>query len=568
MDHQIDGVAELLHNYRWALQWEMGTGKSKVVIDTAVILKEQVLILCPLVAIQNWNNEIQKHSGGTLRTVLFDGKSTKQKKKQLRDALGADVYIATYDTARLYGVPTMFSETAKLFNKARRVPNIKMREALMNLNDKEKQLAYAQQLLDGRANSEILAEIEQITQALPTCLEHLPYKIIVADESHRIKRIQSKRTRFCLQLSAKAPRRYLLSGTLSLGDPRDLYPQLQFLAPYLMPEDWTTFCKNHLVTRPGQPHIVVQYKNIDVVNKRVTLVSSTRKLDECIDLPERRFVTIDYNFTHEQLTEYDRAAADFKIMHWKQGEIDIAHSAIAVAKLLQICSGFVYVPVMPDKGVLLDSQDMTTSLAAPEREAQRFSSNNKLSALTDLLDDLVGGQGGKVIVWANYVAELDDIEAALKLAGYTYVRVDGTTASRIQGQVDEFQNNPKCQIYLAQEKTGIAITLTAAKYSIYYSRSWSLEDHQQSLFRNYRIGQTQKTVVYHLIASGTIEEQQLDALNNKQHVADLLTQRHECVLCRRYRSCLDTGIKPWDDFCGLTKDPHRVVTKPTPLKED
>lgn len=568
MAHQLEGVAELLHNYRWALQWEMGTGKSKVVIDTVSILKEPALILCPLVAMKNWDNEINKHSGGTLRTVMLDGKSVEQKKRQLREAPGADVFITTYDNARLYGVPTMYEDTAKLFKRANMIPNPALREALMNLNNESQQLAFAEQLAQGRDNKQVIADITKILQDLPTCLEHLPYKIIVSDESHRIKRIQSKRTRFCLQLSAKAQRRYLLTGTMSLGDPRDLYPQLQFLAPYLMPEKWETFCKNHLIMRPGSRHVVVQYKNIEVINTRVTLVSSTRQLNECVDLPERTFINVDYAFNHTQRIEYDRAARDFKIWHdKKRDEIDIAHSAIAVAKLLQICSGFVYVPVLPDPTLLMDSQDMTSHIAEPKREAQRYSPNNKLTALTDLLEDLVTGQNGKVIIWANYIAELDDIEEALKQTALTYVRVDGTTSSRIQERVDEFQNNPKCNVYLAQEKTGIAITLTAAKYMVYYSRSWSLEDHLQSLFRNYRIGQTQKTVVYHIIASGTLEEQQLTALDNKQRVADLLTQRHDCVLCGLYKQCLTTGTQPWDKDCILDNSPGRVVTKPTPLKE-
>lgn len=570
MVHQLQGTAELLYNYRWALQWEMGTGKSKVAIDALSLLQEPALILCPLVALNNWKNEIDKHSGGKLKVLLLDGKSTKEKKKQLRESAGYDVYVSTYDNARLYGVPTLYPETVRLFEKAHMVPNVKLRDALKNLNDKEQQLQFAEQLVQLRPTSEVLADLLKITQENPTCLEHLPYKIIIPDESHRIKRIQSKRTQFCLQLSAKAYRRWLLTGTMSLGDPRDLYTQLRFLAPYLMPENWITFCKNHLVYRPGSKHIVVQYKNIDVINKRTTLISSTKKLNDCVDLPERRFVTLNYDFTREQTINYDRAARDFEILRTNDNDIyQIAHSANAVSKLLQICSGFVYVPPSPDDTKLLDSQDMHSPLnSAVTPEVQRLPVNNKLNLLMDQLDDLVNGQGGKVIIWANYIAELDDVERALKNANIEYVRVDGSTSSRIQERVNRFQTDPKCSVYLAQEKTGIAITLTAANYMIYYSRSWSLEDDQQSLFRNYRIGQTKKTVVYYLVARDTIEDQQRLALENKQDIAELLTQRTQCVMCSSYGLCVVNGTKPWDDGCVLEKNPHRVVTKPTPLTEE
>src|SRR5690606_33504720 len=114
----------------------------------------------------------------------------------------------------------------------------------------------------------------------PAWLAHLPYKNIIADESPRIKHVQRRRTAYGLQLSARAQRRYLLTGTMSDGDPRSVYPQLQFLAPYLMPEDWTTFCKKYLVMAPHTKHVVVQYKNVDIINQRVSSVSSVKLLDE------------------------------------------------------------------------------------------------------------------------------------------------------------------------------------------------------------------------------------------------------------------------------------------------
>jgi SNF2 family DNA or RNA helicase len=502
--------------------------------------------------------------------MSLDGYSVKKKKKQLREAVEADVILATYDAARLYGVPTLYASTAKLFKQANLIPNPTLRAALMGLNDEVLQLRFATNIADGRPNKDIIAEIEKITQALPTCLEHLPYKIIVSDESHRIKHIQSHRTRYCLQLSAKAQRRYLLTGTMSDGDPRGLYPQLSFLAPYLVPEDWDTFCKNHLVMARGCKHIVVQYKNIDVLNKRVDLVSSTKMLDDCVDLPKQLPpVTVYYDLSAEQRKEYNRAAKDYKLWRTEDAEeLDLAHSAVVISKLLQICSGFVYVPEKPDPSLLMSSLDLHSKLPVPGHDTQRYSTNPKLASLMELLEDMLNGQKSKVIVWANYTAELDDIEGALKNAGVGYVRVDGSNSIRVLKYVEMFQNDPKIQVYLAQETTGESITLTAAKYMVYYSRSWYLDAHRQSKMRNYRIGQTQHTGIYFLVAAGTTEEQQLTALEHNVNLATMLTHHHNCAVCMFYSKCLDRGVKPWDNECVLDKDPHRVVTKPTPLKEE
>lgn len=569
-DHQLDGLADILYNPRWVLQWEMGTGKSKVVVDALMLLRIPALILGSRTAISNWPKEFRDHSDGTLNIISLDGSSVKKKKKQLQEAVNADVILATYDAARLYGVPTLYSETVGLFKRANIIPNKTLRKALMDLNNQEQQLSFAKQVIDGRRNAEVIAEIEKITQALPTCLEHLPYRAIFADESHRIKHIQSKRTQFCLQLAAKAQRRYLLTGTMSDGDPRGLYSQLKFLAPYLVPEDWDKFCKNHLVTARGNKHIVVQYKNIDVLNKRVALVSSTKLLDDCVDLPERLPpVTVYFDLSPEQRKDYNHAAQDYKLLRDEDGEdLDLAHSAVVVSKLLQICSGFVYVPEKPDPTLLMSSQDLHSKLPVPGRDTQRYSNNPKLVALMELLEDMVRTQNTKVIIWANYTAELDDIEKALKQATIGHVRVDGSNSSRVAHYVKQFQENAACRVYLAQEITGESITLTAAKYMIYYSRSWYLDAHRQSKMRNYRIGQKQRTRIYYLVSAGTAEEQQLIALEHNMSLATMLTHHHNCAFCKHYGKCLDRGVKPWDNDCVLEKDPHRVVTKPTPLKED
>lgn len=569
-DHQLDGLAELLHNYRWALQWEMGTGKSKVVVDALMLLRMPTLILGSRVAISNWPGEFQKHSDGSFKILALDGHSIKKKKQQLKAATEMDIVLATYDVARLYGVPTLYQETAKLFKQANVIPNIKLRDALKNLNDEPLQLRFAQEVLRGRNNADAIAEIESITQALPTCLAHLPYKIIIADESHRIKHIQSRRTAHCLQLSAKAQRRYLLTGTMSDGDPRSVYPQLQFLAPYLMPEAWTTFCKKYLVMAPHTKHVVVQYKNVDVINQRVGSVSSVKLLDDCVDLPKQLPpVTVNYTLSSEQRKAYNLAAEEFKLCRDVDNEeIDLAHSALVIAKQLQICSGFVYVPEPQDEAQLLSSQDLHSKLPAPKRDTQRYPTNPKLESLVDWLEDALEDPRTKLIIWANFIAELDDIEAALNKAKYCYVRVDGSNTNRIHLCRDYFQNEPECRIYLAQETTGESITLTAAKYMMYYSRSWNPDTHRQSKKRNYRIGQTQRTCIYNLVAEGTTEEQQLLALEYNITLATLLTHNHECVLCGHYKKCLAKGVKPWDNECVLDKDPHRVVTKPTALKED
>lgn len=573
-DHQAKGLAELLHNYRWILQWEMGTGKSKVVIDATNYLKVKALVLCPLIAAENWVKETKFHSDDSLKAFFLKGKSRVEKIEKLQQFEEQDILIVTYDTARTLGTPRIFPQTAHVFQKAMRFPHSSFKRILQRLNDESKQTQLAQEWLKGRPPREIKAEIQEITQGHPQWVLDLPYEMAVCDESHRIKHIQSRRTKVCLQLSQKASRRYLLSGTLAQGDPRDLFPQLKFLAPYLIPEDWDTFCKNYLEYSPWNNKIVIGYKNLHSLNARVKSISSERKLEECVDLPERRFETVYFTLSAAQRKNYNNIIRTNTIERAGNEEIEIANGAVRISKLLQLCSGFLYAPEenyacdhcpqvrkCVELGIYPGTNRCTNNTVTKEKRriSLRYPDNPKLAVLQEMLEDIVNSS--KTIIWATFEQELDDVEEMLQKQKYGYVRVDGTTTNQIQKLVDKFNTEENCKVYLAQISTGIAITLNAAKYTIYYSRDWSLENRQQSLFRNFRIGQTQKTMVYDLCARGSLEVQQLVALQSKADISKLLTGQMDCTFCNKYKDCLEQRIAPWTTRCVLSTGVSKKIAK-------
>ena len=62
---------------------------------------------------------------------------------------------------------------------------------------------------------------------------------------------------------------------------------------------------------------------------------------------------------------------------------------------------------------------------------------------------------------------------------------------------------------------GYGLTLTAAKYVIYFSNSYNLEVRWQSEDRAHRYGQTSQVTYVDLIATDTIDEMVLHNLENK-----------------------------------------------------
>ena len=82
--------------------------------------------------------------------------------------------------------------------------------------------------------------------------------------------------------------------------------------------------------------------------------------------------------------------------------------------------------------------------------------------------------------------------------------------------VDRFQKDPKCRFFVGNPTTGgYGLTLTAAKYVIYYSNNYNLEVRLQSEDRAHRIGQTKNVVYIDIIAKDTIDERIVQALKKK-----------------------------------------------------
>jgi len=576
-DHQIEGTAELLHNYRWALRWDMGTGKTKVVIDTLRFLKEKALVLCPPIAVDNWAEEIEKHGGGELRTLTLPKSTRKATLNSLAKTEDYDVIVASFDTVKYLAIPQLIGK-AKTWLKSReavkgRPLSAPANKVIRRVNDSEIQLRFVQDfVLHGRRIKDIDDEINALGLPKISWLKQHPFSVIVADESHRLKTVDSVRSKAIIELTHGRSRRYTLSGSYAQGDPRDVYTQLRFLSPAFMPIDYHKYCLRHL-EKNGK--IVVGFKNLHLINNVVQRYSSERKIEECVTLPPRTFIVRRVTASKELAAAYNALIKDGQV-ELNGIPIIAANGADRLAKMFQACSGFLYASRNTLSCDTCTPKQMNLCIdagtypgesgcirAIPEEETRRvhkLPTNPKLEAFKELIEDLVSSQNEKVIVWANYTQEIDDVSSLLSSLNIRHVKVTGSTADKKACEKD-FQDG-NAMVYLGQLKTGISVTLTAAAYTIFYSRSWVPEEREQPLGRNYRIGQNRKSIVIDLCVRGSVELQQLRALKNREEITTLLTKKFDCVLCARYSVCYEDGTMPWTENCVLSPNHEKHRTFP------
>lgn len=525
-DHQLEGLTHVLYNFRAALFYACGLGKTKIVVDWQRAIGAKPLILCPRVVLKVWPYEAQRH-GFEQEFKVIDAGSRAEKLTQIADADNYSGVVISYDSARRY-----YEEIAAL-----------------------------------------------------------KYNAIVADESHYIKGHTSTRSRVAIELSKKASRRIIMSGTPSTGDPRDMWAQFRFLSPCFLPEQFWKFKDTYCETAPLNKRIVVGYKNLDVLNRRVNIVALRKTKTQCLDLPKRQIIDIPIDLEDHQRRVYNtllfteeyesiRTTIAEGNLFTEKGLVDVPNAAILVNKLLQVACGFVY--LKPDEPLPCDGcehlrncikeniKPYTAKCLVDQTPrppiVQRMKTNAKLEMLLHKLDEILAEPTHKCIIWAQFKAEMDWIQEALTAhwkkakLDHTLVRVDGRAAKPAK-LVDRFNEDPQCRIYLGQVETGVGITLNAANYMVYFSLPWKLLAYDQSIDRNHRVGQERDVVVFRLIARKSIDVHVARALSMKRTVSETIIAVLQCSQCERQERCEERGISLFEPGCIYKRQVARPVAR-------
>jgi SNF2 family DNA or RNA helicase len=323
------------------------------------------------------------------------------------------------------------------------------------------------------------------------------------DESTTIKTPTAKRTKAIVKIGKDARYRRIATGSPVTKSPLDLYSQCDFLG-----EDCLNYSSYYafqaryavLVERKMATHTfkqVVGYRHLDELKDKLDRFAFRVTKDECLDLPDKIYLRRDVELTSEQKKAYDQ----MKLMALSvldQGLVSTNNALTQLMRLHQIVCGYVKL----DDGQELDLP------------------NNRLSELMDLLAE----SDGKVIIWANYRKNIQDIKLAIqKEYGMTSVATyyGDTAAEDRQDIVDKF-SDPKSELrfFVGNPTTGgYGLTLVSSHTVVYFSNSFDLEKRLQSEDRAHRIGQTEKVTYIDLIATNTVDEHIVKALRNKINIA-------------------------------------------------
>lgn len=323
------------------------------------------------------------------------------------------------------------------------------------------------------------------------------------DESTTIKNHTAKRTKAIVKIGKEAVFRRIATGSPVTKSPLDLYSQCDFLGEECLNHtSFYTFQARYavLVERKMPTHTfkqVVGYRHLDELKDKLDRFAFRVTKDECLDLPDKIYLRRDVELTDEQKKAYEQMKL-MALSVLSEGLVSTTNALTQLLRLHQIVCGYVK---------LDDGQE----IALP---------NNRLPELMDLLAE----SSGKVIIWANYRKNIEDIKLAIqKEYGMTSVATyygDTKTEDR-QKIVEEFSDpNSELRFFVGNPTTGgYGLTLVSSHTVVYYSNSFDLEKRLQSEDRAHRIGQTEKVTYIDLIATKTVDEHIVKALRNKIDIA-------------------------------------------------
>lgn len=326
--------------------------------------------------------------------------------------------------------------------------------------------------------------------------------MLVIDESVRIKEGSAARTNNALKLAPLAVCRFIMSGAPVTQGVEDLFTQLNFLHQDVMGySSFYTFRDHFCVMGGFEGKEVTGYRNMEEFTDRLALHAIRETKSNCLDLPEKIYVRKEVDLTDEQKKHYATMKKE-AYAAMDSGELVTADIALLkVLKLQQITSGFLN-DIDQETGKLIKRHEF------PSRRAQ-------------VCADLIEEAQGKVIVWARFHYDLEQISAELTKRKIKFVEYSGrvTDEGDRADALDRFKNGDAKVMIGTARAGGTGLNLTVASTMIYYSNNFSADDRWQSEDRIHRIGQDRGCVYIDLVAKGTVDGHILSALRKKEDIA-------------------------------------------------
>ena len=453
--HQMTALEKSWNKETYAYFMEMGTGKTKVLIDNMSMLYDKgkidgALIVAPKGVVKTWyEHELPTHLPNHIEnvSVLWQPNITKTQQEKLES---------------LFEI-----ETA-------------LHILVMNVEafSTDKGMKFASKFLNSHKT------------------------LMAIDESTTIKTPTAKRTKNIIQLGAHAKYRRIMTGSPVTKNPLDLYTQCYFLDPYLLDHaSYYSFRNRYAImksmhVRGRTIQVVHKFQNLSELSDKLQLFSYRVLKEDCLDLPPKNFTKRYIVLTSKQRKTYDQMKKT--ALATLNGKVTSTMTVLTqLMRMHQITCGHF---TADDGSTQLIPNNRITELmnVLEETEGKAIIWANYQRDITNIIESIIKEYGpGSVVDYYGLTPQDERQENIKKFQKDKKCRfIVGTP-----------------------QTGGYGITLTQANTVIYYSNGYDLEKRLQSEDRAHRIGQKKTVTYVDIIAEDTVDEKIVKALRNKINIA-------------------------------------------------
>lgn len=331
--------------------------------------------------------------------------------------------------------------------------------------------------------------------------------LVIIDESDTCKNHRAMRTQRLIRMASRARYRFIATGTPVGEGVVDLYAQMYFLSPDILGyKSFYSFAANHLEYSEDYKGLIVRSLNTDVIAAKIEPFIYQVKKDECLDLPDRQYLSRDLGMTCGQQALYDRAKQEI-LMSVPDDEIDSYVIFRLFTALREIVSGFWYRRPDPNQN---------------HRWAEQFEpelltcGHCRTDLLLTTIEEIPPAE--KIIIWVNFQHCTNEVMKALTTqhGEGAIAQFHGLTTDR-EEQIDRWRKDAR--FLVASPKCGgRGLTLNECAYTIFYNNDFPYRVREQAEARNHRIGQARKPTYIDLICRTSIDERIFSALIKKENL--------------------------------------------------
>lgn len=339
---------------------------------------------------------------------------------------------------------------------------------------------------------------ENVDWLVSECFDSWIWDMVIIDELSSFKSSKAKRFRALKKVRPYFKRIVGLTGTPAPNSLIDLWPQIYLLdGGQRLGKTITGFKDRYF--NPGRRNGYLVYNwelkegAEEEIQNKISDICISMKANNYLDLPERMDNKVEISLSKKSMGIYKKLEKDL-IIELGEEDITAANAAVLTNKLLQMANGAIY---SEDKEVVNIHDE-------------------KIEKLEEIIDT---SNGKSVLVFYNFKHDYNRISELL-----TKKKINHQTLNT-SDDIKKWNDGEIQVALLHPASAGHGLNLQyGGNIIVWFGLTWSLELYQQANARLHRQGQKETVIIHHLIAKGTVDEDVMNALANKEINQNMLLE--------------------------------------------